>query len=539
MSSTQNTASPRGPRAKHQHSKSATQAPHNNDGKQSQRRHKGNRAKHGNNNAADLSPSRPPPSAQDPAFADSAVLSSEEVHIPTGPRNAKKHTQSQPSSDRVFSPTTIQAASLTDSELPPSNPTATPAKAQAAYAGPTFHASPAPSALPIPKFLSKSVPAKARSGPPTPPDDGSDSASSPTPSPPSPSRGAPIPVPARESPLDMLFNADRAEKARHTNGSPGSASFTNSPNPSSVNVHRHHSKHNSQTSLNVMFPIELDAESKAPQLSPPSTASPVTNRSVTAPSRVPQVGNTAPPNNDSAAIQDLLNRLSQSQKPPTASTPPRTVEHMPSEPSSRHHTPSPFHDGRSAQRSASGPTTPAPSTQEQSSDFFYGNRNLSPLFKAAKNDGAKRNSGLRTEITADSPILPNQGFPPVNGTPQPMGVAGPNNRPNNTYGPPAGPRRGSIPHIPPYRETQNNRKPRTPGKRTHHPRPDSYPNANNGAPAPAPPQASKPNPFIPASVQAKQFPKAPRAAAPASDSLSLEQDLKRLLNLGSETNGVR
>lgn len=443
----------------------------------------------------------------------------------------------------------MPAASLTDSELP-DNVSATPAKVQAAYAGPTFHASPAPSALPMPKFLSKSVPAKPRAAPPTSADEGSDSASSPTPSPPSPSR-APISVPPRheDSPLDMLFRADRAEKARNGSGSPASAIISNSPSQS-VNGEKHHYKQNSSTSLNAMFPIELDAESKDQRSSQLPAVSPVAHRSITAPSKLPQTESTTAPGNDSAAIQDLLSRLSQSQKKPTASTPPRTVERVPSEPSSRHQTPSPFHDGRSPFRSASGPTTPAPATQEQP-DFFYGNRNLSPLFKAAKQDSAKRNSGLRTEITADSPIMPQEGFAPANG-PSKDPNATSRDYLNNAFAGPTSSRRGSAPQIQPFKEMPNNRKTRTPNRRSYQSRPDSYPHANsngitNGNSNST--STSKPsaiNPFIPASVQAKKYSSTPPKKTPTptstSDPISLEQDLKRLLNLNlaaDTTTGVR
>jgi hypothetical protein len=558
MSSTQNTASPRGPRAKHQHSKSGNQVQPNNNGKPAQRRQKGSRANNGvngtpqkSNNAAYVSPGKPLANAQDPSFTDSAVLSSEDVSLPIGPRN-KKHTQSQPAVDRVFPPASISAAALTDSELPVNNPSATPVK-QAAYAGPTFHASPAPSALPIPKFLSKSVPAKTLAGPPTPPEDDSESASPPTPSRVSPSR-APIPVPERRefSPLNMLFKADAEERARIANASPASATLSNSPNPPS----RHqlqHSKHDSQGSLNAMFPIELDAESKSSRPSPP-LASPGAYRSTTAPGKIPQVGDSTGPRND-PAVQELLSRLNHP-KNQAASTPPRTLNRVPSEPSSRHQTPSPFNDGRSPFRSASGPATPAPPAQEQSADLFYGNKaNLSPLFKAAKTDSSKRNSGLRTEITAESPILPQNGFAPTSPAPRIDPNAVSRGYLAQALGGPLSPRRGSAPQVQPYGApsyggqqyvaqpyggSPNNQRTRTPGKRSYQPRPDSFPHANsNGAiKANAAPPA-KSNPFIPSSVQAKKF-SSPPTKAP--DHSSLEEDLKRMLNVkisGETTTGVR
>ncbi|KAH9903727.1 hypothetical protein F4778DRAFT_96204 [Xylariomycetidae sp. FL2044] len=80
------------------------------------------------------------------------------------------------------------------------------------FAGASFHASPAPSALPIPSFLSRSISdspmVKTKSTPaqePSPPTTDSDEASPPT-----------LPVVPRneESPLDIFFRADRAEKEK-------------------------------------------------------------------------------------------------------------------------------------------------------------------------------------------------------------------------------------------------------------------------------------------------------------------------------------
>lgn len=529
MSTPQDSTSPSRRRPRHQHSKSANQAP-TNGGKTPQRRQKGNRANNSRN-------------APDSAIADSSVQSSEEVSVPPGPRNAKKHT-SRPQPVPSRSPNSIPTAALTDSEIYPNYISATPAK-ETAYAGPTFHASPAASALPKPKFLSKSVPAKPRAGPANLEEEGSDSASSMPPSPPSPSR-APIVVPGsnRESPLDWLFNADRAERARNGNGSPRPVSFSNSLNPSSANLHGNRSQQGSYSSAgssNTMFPFELDAEnrnqpngtikgyqnSENNQNIPPPLASPATRSSATAPRAIPQ----APKNEE--CISELSNRLSQSQKKDIHSTPPRMVGRIPSEPSSRHQTPSPFYDDKSF-RSASGPTTPAPSAQQSSVGFLYGNRNLSPMFKAAMNDVViQRHSGLRTEIGAD-------GSPTINGVSNSEANSKQRDRALSPFDAPTGPRRGSLPQIPPFKGSPNNRKTRTPGGRLYRPLPDSYRHSNNdGATdgnAVSKSKSTVANPFIPASVQAKQFSTAPKA----SDILSLERDLKQMLNVEQrETAGVR
>lgn len=543
MSSTQQTASPRAPRARHhQHSKSATQPPAQDNRIRGQRRQKGNgnpvaAQKNGANVYANV-----PASAGEGGLADSAVLSNEQATIPTGSRNARKQL-SQSSVDRRVSPAAFAAASMADAEQCSTQAAATPAKLQGAYAGPTFHASPAPSALPIPKFLSKSVPTKARVAPTTPPlEECSDSASSPSPS---PSRAS-ITIPTRhqDSPLDMLFKAHRAETARSGSYSPASANLS-SPIQLSGNSRPQHVKHDSHGSPIVPFPIDLDGDSKQLHNSPPA-ASPVAHRSITAPSKIPQMGDLAKRNDDSGAIHDLLTRLSMSQNKSSASTPGRAVDHLPSDPSLRNHAPSPFHNGQSPFISASGPTTPAPPAQEIS-DFFYGNRNLSPLFKAVQTDSPKRNSGLRTEVTADSPAMVQGGFtpgPPVRSTSN-------NSRPilGNALQCPANLRRGSAPQIQPIQQPYRG-SPKHQGRgqvrRSYHPSPDFYParlngttnEATNGTP-PVLPKASSVMCFVPSSVRAKpQAPTPPKQAV--SDTQTLEQDLKRLLNLPSgDLTGVR
>jgi hypothetical protein len=549
MSTVHGTASPRAPRGKPQSAQGAVaQAPQNNNGRQGQRRPRGGRAHNGTNqhSQAAVSPSRPAHNAQ-AVLAESAVFSSEEVHAHTGPRKPKKHTQSQPSTDRVFSPPTA-LGSLTDTESAPVNPmSATPAKNQGAYAGPTFHASPAPSALPIPKFLSRSVPAKPRQGPPTPPpEDSSDSAGSPDSLAASPSR-APIPVPQRkeDSPLDLLFKADRAERAQHISGSPASANFFQNAHA----VRPPHHKQDSYGSLNAPFPIELDGESRKAPMSPPSAASPAIVRSTTDPNKVSQLKDAYQSPNNKDVMQDLLNRLSMSQK---AATPPHADA---SAPQPRNETPSPFHERPPTVRSASGPSTPAPATNENP-DFFYGNRNLSPLFKAAKGEPSKRNSGLRTEITADSPLVAQglfQDFPSVSSPRATDPNALSRNYPVGGAEIPTGPRRGSVPYIQSHRDSPNGRR-RTPGRPTHEPQSGSYPIKTNAsgpgirsppanamrAAASAKKPATSMMSFVPASVAAKKHSSSapPTAAGPPPmktstppNTLALEQDLKRMLNL--------
>ncbi|KAI4663469.1 uncharacterized protein J4E92_008035 [Alternaria infectoria] len=539
MSTVQTTASPRAPRGKPQ---SPAQAAHVNAGRQSQRKPRGNRAHNGYNqnqhNAAGASPSKMPAEL---AHAEGASHSGEDAHMPSGPRNMRKPNQSHPSIDRVFSPP--------ESEPVPINPSATPAKIQAAYAGPTFHASPAPSALPIPKFLSRSVPAKTRAGPPTPPPEDSSDSASPSPSA-SPSR-APVAVPPRneQSPLDLLFKADAAERAKGNHGRPASHGPFNPMDTSRPQ----HLKHDSSHSMNGVFPIELDGESKHAHMSPPPAASPASHRSVTDPTKIPQLKDMQQQGNGNDVMNDLLNRLSMSQKKPSA-TPPRPDAQGP-QGFMIGQTPSPFHDGRPPQN-PSGPTTPQAPPPNQDSEFFYGNRNLSPLFKAAKGDSAKkRNSGLRTEISAESPMVgPGnfQSFPSVPPTQMMDPNAFSRDQPGNGNGGFANGPRPSAPHVQSYQQSPNNRR-KTPGRQPQQPqqpRPDTYQKrgnmsgtgntAANAPPASAPKAPTSMMSFVPSSVAAKQrktsAPAATAGASPMktatpSNTLSLEQDLKRLLNL--------
>ena len=166
----------------------------------------------------------------------------------------------------------------------PGQPRATPMKQ--AYAGPTFHASPAPSALPIPSFFSKSVPEakktdglQARLDQESPGEKSSSEDGQTT-----PSKSAVSRVTAREanreaSPLDFLFDAARQAKSR------GPASGSETPQAKSVRLpasephhqpqqvssqhesFRHHARHPTDPSMREMFSLEAEA--------PPSPSNPI------------------------------------------------------------------------------------------------------------------------------------------------------------------------------------------------------------------------------------------------------------------------
>ncbi|KHN97680.1 uncharacterized protein MAM_04695 [Metarhizium album ARSEF 1941] len=97
-----------------------------------------------------------------------------------------------------------------------------------AFAGATFHASPAPSALPIPSFLSKSS-----SGSPAAPGKGALQEPSPPPTDgdiPTPFRPSSVPK-MSESPLDFMFRAHREEKERNFRENLPSHSSSTSQSP--------------------------------------------------------------------------------------------------------------------------------------------------------------------------------------------------------------------------------------------------------------------------------------------------------------------
>lgn len=171
-------------------------------------------------------------------------------------RNTRQPKQPHPMNK---SATTASVGLDGTSSVTSSAHTSTPVK-QTAYAGPTFHASPAPSSLPIPRFFSKSVPNAAS---------GSglqarlDASPSRVPPSPSPHSGVVTPVRREESPLDLLFNAHRAEQAKQNTDSPRASSLA--PEPRYTGRHAQ-----PQPSGKELFMMELDGSGE------PSTAATTT-----------------------------------------------------------------------------------------------------------------------------------------------------------------------------------------------------------------------------------------------------------------------
>jgi hypothetical protein len=180
-------------------------------------------------------------------------------------------------------------AATTTTTTTRTRPISTPSAA--AYAGPTFHASPAPSALPIPSFYSKSVPdspgiktlqTKKEETP-------SSSVDSPTPP---PAKVAAAQPQGKESPLDFFFKADREEKARARSASsfygtasesgpfqPPSDSPQNKPdNLSTGSQSRTRSTHFSGGSTSALFAMELDGTNSPGKPYGPAFSTPYNER---------------------------------------------------------------------------------------------------------------------------------------------------------------------------------------------------------------------------------------------------------------------
>ncbi|KAM3417176.1 hypothetical protein BST61_g5437 [Cercospora zeina] len=282
---------------------------------------------------------------------------------------------------------------------------ATPAKEQA-YAGPTFQASPAASALPMPKF-SKSVPSAAARGSLSArlaAEKASDSEQS------SPEADVVAPVaPPQEvlnSPLDLFFKADREEKARSASQS---QSQSQRPHPS-FSEHRNSFVQASRSAL--LDELNRDSAMPSPRTVPPNNGRPpMGHRAVSSPGAaqphadaVEEERRTRTQNLKamlfSAAIRPSNQPNNQARTPSGSNTP-----------NNHFHSPSPFNQqGQLSQpRSSSGPTTPQPNycEQQQQHDNYslhYGNRNLSPLFMASRTDTPPRPSSLRQEMASETSI---------------------------------------------------------------------------------------------------------------------------------------
>ncbi|KAK4569978.1 hypothetical protein LTR86_002948 [Recurvomyces mirabilis] len=278
---------------------------------------------------------------------------------------------------------------------------ATPAKEQA-YAGPTFHNSPAPSTLPMPKFFSRSVPARME-GEKTP--EKTDSS-------PEPEVVSPIPPRnAVHSPLDMFFQADKQERAQRASSggmlSPEMAARRPVPATEPRNA-----IHQNQKSV---FLHELDGNNESipsPKTVPKNKKPAPISRAHSSPGMQPPAQEGEQRQEYTQSLKDILFNTAANGSPAQTRTPPQQQQ-LPTPRSNTQHfnSPSPFN------RPASGPATPAPQADPSNNyNLHYGNRNLSPLFQAARtgNDTPSRPSGLRQELPGQDGVYtsPSQNPPP-------------------------------------------------------------------------------------------------------------------------------
>ncbi|KAI4112660.1 MAG: hypothetical protein LQ345_006220 [Seirophora villosa] len=165
--------------------------------------------------------------------------------------------------------------------LTPGKKSTTPSQA---YAGPTFHASPAASSLPMPRFFSKSVPEvnKGHSLQSSIEKEMTETSSE-------QSEGSPTPAFARrtgeeqareESPLDIFFKADREQKERLRKEQEASLTMEKRPwGISNVNRPRCPSRHSTSGSTGGVFPMELESK-EYPQATPEKSFSEPVNEVV-------------------------------------------------------------------------------------------------------------------------------------------------------------------------------------------------------------------------------------------------------------------
>jgi len=225
-------------------------------------------------------PSRPRSMYDSPSIHQKAFKGQQSGNVSAVEGEGQRNKKAQKSQNRQSGSFVINS-NLNGTPQPKNRKSQTPGRSSAtpsqAYAGPTFHASPAPSSLPMPKFLSRSVPEvnKAAGLSARLENEASEGALSPE-----SMEGSPVCDKAErvrqhvkvESPLDLFFKADREEKARARQtslrsslleGADGGHLPTAAGAPSGalsplLDHARHHSRHLTNGSANGLFPMELE-----------------------------------------------------------------------------------------------------------------------------------------------------------------------------------------------------------------------------------------------------------------------------------------
>ncbi|KAK8203126.1 hypothetical protein M8818_005351 [Zalaria obscura] len=280
-----------------------------------------------------------------------------------------------------------------------SNNAANMTPAKAAYAGPTFHASPAPSSLPMPKFFSKSAP-KSGSEAGLGARMEQEAAESENKQGPSPDADkVAIAEDARnqqKSPLDMFFKADRQERAKRNSESGfGSIQAQMSPAQSRPSVQMDQSPSMARQHMSPsysgkdIFMMEMDGGGSPARNSPqPQRSGLQSHRSSPAPDRAPSRSK------EEVEREAQTNSLKAFLKVGGAGNTGSSTPERPSTQSSDQN--SPF-----AQSPAQGQNP-----YDSNGSLHYGNRNLSPLFQAARNESPSRPSSLRQQVAYNNAQSP-------------------------------------------------------------------------------------------------------------------------------------
>ncbi|OJD26777.1 hypothetical protein ACJ73_01834 [Blastomyces percursus] len=264
------------------------------------------------------------------------------------------------------------------------------------YAGPTFHASPAPSALPIPTFFSKSVPdGGAALGSP----EGGSQIADPLDHTPTKPKTAVAPLQSTEeipSPLEFLFKSAKGTKVTK-------------PSPSQPNLQSRARSQAQEATPGAIFPLELESPDNRRMAIGPSFATPYKDRinalrSASSPSK----SNDAIPLDEdqrkakTEALKDLL--LNPRPQRPSSASP--KVLNDSSLLGSRSWTAG---DAMPFARHASGPPTPVPLEEPKVSpkDRSPGSGSIAHQYLSSVCNGAQvsrtPSSHLRRELSSTSP----------------------------------------------------------------------------------------------------------------------------------------
>ena len=280
-----------------------------------------------------------------------------------------------------------------------SKPISTPNAA--AYAGPTFHASPAPSALPMPSFFSKSVPESPSIKISDGRADESNSSSNDS-SPPPIIKARIAEQRQKESPLDFFFNADREEKARARSANSAVGPFQPPagppPNeyrtPAANNQGRNNNPKFAGGSASSMFAMELDGTPGKPY--GPAFSTPYSERINAARSTPSLVNSPSASTSDQQKTTDrseaLKSFLFSGQKPPAYAN-----GHVPEPPFPGQQSPTP-NRATVQQSSPSGPRNNSYSSPQQHRQNGFPYINDGPGYGSATRN-TPRTSGLRQEVT--------------------------------------------------------------------------------------------------------------------------------------------